>query len=82
VKMTAEHYTVLKERCEEFLPFVPDLRKRLASNPGVKNVELRLMWDVYHAAQIYKVYTYQQWNYTDKHIETAMKKIMAEGVAA
>ena len=76
MKMTQEHYTKLAERVGQVRAQIPAHRAKLATDPKVKDLERRLLWDVYHAARMYQLYSPQQWDYTDAHIETAMRKLL------
>ena len=78
MKMSKEHYNVIKERVATLVPQIPAHTERLRADPRVKNLPLRLLWDVFHAARIYELYSYQQFDYKDTHIETAMRAIFKE----
>lgn len=78
MKMTPEHFAELSARVEALRPQIPVYRARL-ENCGslIKDLDRRLLWDVYHACRVYDKYSYQDWDYTDEHIETAMRRILA-----
>ena len=78
MKMTDEHYATLKARVTIFADKIPAHKKALENDSRVKDIDKRLLWDVFHAAKIFTIYTYQQFDYKDSHIETAMKKILEE----
>lgn len=78
MKMTDEHYAALKARVQTLVPQIPAHRERLKNDPKVKNLDLRVLWDVFHAAKIYTVYSYQEFDYLDTHVETAMRAIFKE----
>ncbi len=78
MKMTPEHYEDLKQRVALFAGEVPDHRKRLANDPRVKDIEHRLRCDVLHATKILDAYSYQEFDYTDAQIDTAMRKVFKE----
>lgn len=76
MKMTPEHYAKLRERVLPFMPQYPFLLEQFKRVPEIKSAECAALWRVYHAAKIYDIFTYQQWDYNDSHIETAMRKII------
>jgi hypothetical protein len=78
MKMTKEHYDVLKKKVEALLPGIENQRTRISLDRKVKDPGKRLLWDTFHAANILTAYTYQQFDYLDDHIETAMKSIFKE----
>lgn len=78
MKMTKEHYDVLKKKVEALLPGIENQRTRISLDPTVKDPSKRLLWDTFHAANIFAEYTYQQFDYLDDHIETAMRSIFKE----
>ena len=82
MKMTPEHYAVLTAR---LAPLADKIRahrlelERQHRDPDpryypVGNVERRLIWDAFYASKIQRDYTYQEFDYTDAHIETAMRR--------
>ena len=78
MKMTDQHYTVLEARVIPLLPQLPEARKSLEANPMIKSVDRALLWAVFHATKIFSVFTYQEFDYLDTHIETAMRRIFAK----
>jgi hypothetical protein len=44
----------------------------------VKDLETRMLFDIFHGAKMWSIYSYQQFDYTDEHIRTAMKRIAKE----
>lgn len=82
MKMSTEHYNTLRER---IIPFVPKLiihKQNLLNTPKYKSgkgdIDLRIRWDAHHAARMYDVYSYDQYDYKDSHIDTALRKIQSE----
>jgi len=84
--MSKAHYADLKARIE---PLADKLRahrvaleeqKRNPSPllPKVKDVARRLRWDAFHASRIQSAYGYQAFDYTDEHIDTALRSIFKE----
>jgi len=79
MKMTKEHYEALKGRVASLvLHQIPPYRQKLALNPKVRDADLRLLWDAFHATRMFDVYSNQQFDYKDDHIETAMKAIFKD----
>jgi len=81
MKMTPAHYAVLKAKLEPLADKIRAHRLDLEAQHRdphplrypVKNVSTRLIWDAYFATGIARDYTYQEFHYTDAHIETAMR---------
>lgn len=78
MKMTQAHYEALKAKVMPLVPSIPAYRESLKTDPKVKNLDQRVLWDVFHAAKIWKDYSYQEFDYLDAHIETAMRAIFKE----
>lgn len=86
MKMSAIHYADLKSRIEHLAVQIRMHRLDLEEqkrNPNplqfpVKDVERRLLWDAFYASRIQSAYGYQDFDYTDTHIETAMRSIFKE----
>jgi uncharacterized protein YeaC (DUF1315 family) len=78
MKMSPEHYAKLKERVTLLLPKIPEHVEHLRKDPKVKVLRMRLLWDLFHATHMHTLYTYEEFDYTDAHIETAMNAIMRE----
>lgn len=80
MKMTKAHYDVLKERVQMLVnsgQFHQHVAKvRAAGN--YKNLATRVMWDTFHACRMYDKYTYQEFDYLDSHVDTALKSIFKE----
>jgi hypothetical protein len=78
MKMSKEHYEQLRQRVE---PFACKIQEHIAyvKNAGnYKNLERRILFDVFHAAKMYQLYSYQEFDYNDSHIQTAMRAIFKE----
>jgi len=86
MKMSAIHYADLKARIR---PLISDIRVHRTAleaqhrNPSpllpkVKDPERRLRWDAFHASRIQSAYGYQTFDYTDEHIDTALRSIFKE----
>ena len=78
MKMTAEHYKELKSRILPFVFRINDHIEDVRKTGNFDSLEKRILWDVFHAAKIYNKYSYQEFNYLDSHIETAMKSIFKD----
>ena len=80
MKMTKAHYDGLKERVQalvnsgQFHRHVAEVRA--AGN--YKNLARRVMWDTSHACNMYDTYTYQEFDYLDTHVDTAIKATFKE----
>ena len=77
-KMTSPHYEALKAKVAMLVPQIPAHRTVLAADVRVKDLSLRVLWDVFHATRIMDDYSYQEFDYLDTHIETAMRAIFKE----
>ncbi len=78
MKMTPTHYEDLKQKVSVFVSQIPDHIDRLKKDPKVKDLNTRLLWDVFHATKIMNQYSYQEFDYSDAHIETAMRAVFKE----
>ena len=78
MKMTTEHYNELKTRIQTFAHEAPAHLERVRLDARCKDIQKRMLWDIFHATKIYSKYTYQQFHYKGTHIETALKKIASE----
>ena len=78
MKMTTEHYNELKTRIQTFAHEAPAHLEKVKLDPRCRDIETRMLWDIFHATKIYTKYTYQQFDYKGTHIETALKKIAKE----
>ena len=80
MKMTAAHYAVLKERVQVLVnsgqlhPHIAEVR----ASGKFKDLALRIRWDTFHACRMYDKYTYQEFDYLDAHVDTAMRTIFKE----
>ena len=78
MKITDAHYKILRARVLPHMPQYPFLIEQYKRVPKIKSAEAAALWRVYHMARIYDVFTYQEWDYLDAHIETAMRKIIRD----
>ena len=76
--MSQEHYNYIKEKVIGVANFIPEYKEHLKTDPRVKDLNKRLLWDVFYSTKIYNNYSYQEFDYKDTHIETAMKAIFKE----
>lgn len=77
MKITQEHYEAMREAMRPLGMVIPDHRQWLYGQPKVKDVEKRLRWDLLYASRydgVKDLYTYLN----DDHIDTALRKIVAE----
>lgn len=80
MKMSQAHYAVLKDR---LAPIVKSGElnlhiARIKQSGKYKDLATRVLWDAFHACRMYDKYTYQEFDYNDKHVETAMRKAFSE----
>jgi len=81
MKMSPAHYADLRARLLRLACDIRDHRRvlqQLHRNPDplqfpVKDPERRLLWDAFYASRIQSAYSYQEFDYTDAQIETAMR---------
>ncbi len=78
MKIEPEHYQYIKNAFLPYKNFISTHREVLRANPRVKDLEMRLRWDFYHA-YVPNTYTSNLYKYmTDDHIDTALKNIIQE----
>ena len=75
MKIIPEHYSFLESKTKDLLTQIKLHSELLKLDPRVKDHNKRLVWDAFHALRIYDRYSYQEFDYLDSHIETAMKRI-------
>lgn len=78
MRMTKEHYAALDSRVRPFRYALERHIINLKEQGGYKCLETRVLMDAFHACKIFKDYTYQQFDYTDEHIRTAMRAIFKD----
>ncbi|TFZ80742.1 hypothetical protein [Candidatus Macondimonas diazotrophica] len=76
MKMTAEHYAALEGRIAQIVAQIPAHVDSLRTDPRVKDLRTRVVWDVYHSTRMHQLYSPQEWDYLDSHIETATKRAL------
>ncbi len=81
--MSPAHFDVLKTRVlamrEQIPTYAQHIRTNFASVGKTPSAaETRIMWDIFYATKIMNSYSYQEFDYKDTHIETAMRKILSE----
>jgi len=79
MKILPEDYEYMKERIEKVWRYREEVKKSIKNDSRVKDFDRRFRWDMFHLAHltpfvVSKVYKYAD----DNHIDTALKKIMAE----
>jgi hypothetical protein len=81
MKIKPEHYAHMRDAIGalHLVESVEDYRTRLAADPRVKDVDVRLRWDLLHAAVPSRwvcdnVYPYAN----DTHLDTALRRIVRE----
>lgn len=83
MKITPEDYQELKTLLAPFVSKLAAHREILKQDKRVKDLEMRLRWDLYSAAvpSTSEGYDWQRRVYTyanDEHIDTALRRAMAE----
>jgi hypothetical protein len=78
MKMTTEHYNALKSRVATFTHQLPAHLEKVKMDSRCKDIETRMLFDIFHGAKMWSIYSYQQFDYTSEHIQTAMKRIAKE----
>ena len=78
MKMTTEHYNELKTRIQTFAHQAPAHLERIRLDARCKDIKTRMLFDIFYAAKIWEIYSFQEFNYMDEHIKTAMNKIVSE----
>ena len=78
MKVTPEHYAKMQELIEPLKPKLVQYKENLAQDPRVKDIKMRFCFDVFNAINIYKYYSYQEFDYLNEHLYTALKKILKD----
>lgn len=78
MKITTEHYNAIKAKVLPLVDSLPAYFAQLHNDARIKDFETRALFDVFHATRIYNDYSYQEFDYQDAHIKTAMRAIFAE----
>ena len=87
MKIKGTHYQVLKDAVLALGPGIDRHKEFIfeeAQKPDtkIKDAQTRFLWDVFWAArrtcEKLRGYSYQEWDYKDAHVETALRKILAE----
>jgi hypothetical protein len=78
MKMTPAHYEALKAKVVPLVAKIATHRESLKNDPRVKDLDKRLLWDVFYATRIMGEYSPQEFAYNNTHIETAMRSIFNE----
>ena len=79
MKMKKEDYQYLKARLEHLTEKIQPHREWIIADGKAKDVEMRLRWDLLHAAKINGFIISTLYPYlNDSHIDTALRKIMVD----
>lgn len=79
MKITKEHYKILKNMCLPFEDKIRVHRERLEGELKVQNIEIRLAWDLANAAKAMPFICDTLYKYLDDtHITTALRKVVSE----
>lgn len=78
MKVKPKHYEKLKSKIIPLAPLISAQRDFIKTLPNVKDIEMRLRWDLLYASKqsdlISEIYQYAN----DSHIDTALRQIMKE----
>ena len=79
MKISNEHYTLIKTAIIPLLPKIPGHREHVIAEGKFRDLELRIRWDVLHSVVssnwiCANLYPYMN----DDHIDSAMRKIQKE----
>lgn len=78
MKVAKEHYDKMEELVQPLKPMLSQYKQGLFIDPRVKDVNRRFCFDVLYTINMHKYYTYQEFDYSDEHLYTAMKKILKD----
>lgn len=79
MKIKHEHYAFMLKEISKNAHVIDAMRSRVAQDPRTNDVEKRLRWDMLWAANITPWITMNVYPYAnDRHIDTALRRIMAE----
>lgn len=84
MKITPEHLAHLRAELERVIAQtgrerIAAYKDRLRQNPAVKNVDKRLMWDLFNGAQLHLFACSTLYAYlNDAHIDTALRYLAKE----
>lgn len=76
MKMSQAHFDTLKARVLPFAEHYAALVAQYAENPRINDAGFAARCRILSAAKIYEVYSYQEFDYLDSHVDTAMRKIL------
>ena len=79
MKIRPEHYQHMRDAIMAIADHVPAMKTEIATDPRVKDPEVRLWWDLSYRAGLTawiceNIYSYAN----DKHLDTALRKILDE----
>jgi hypothetical protein len=81
MKIAREHYEHMKEAMRPLAEKIPAYRETLKADAGIKDLEMRLRWDWFHASKLTPwacAVLYKQQGLHDAHIDTALRAIVKE----
>lgn len=78
MKMKPEHYEQLKAQLLPLVPSFPALLATLQQNPKIKDVRLALAWAAVSGPRLNWVCSTLYPYLNDSHIDTALRRILAE----
>lgn len=78
MKVTSEHYSILRASILPLAPRFPAHREFLKSEGKAMDIEKRLRWDAFHSARYAGILSDLYAYVDDTHIDTALRSIMRE----
>lgn len=78
MKMLPEHYAFLKSAILPFKHKITAHRAFIVKQGRSNDIEMRLRWDLFHAANIGAWYNANLDYLNDNHVDTALRSIMNE----
>lgn len=78
MKMKKEHFEALKQRISIFTNDIPAYIKAVQKGGVYSNLEKRIIWNIFYSTKMYELYSPQEFDYNDSHIETAVRKALKE----
>jgi len=78
MKISKEHYEKMQELVEPLKPKLVDYKQGLMIDPRVKDINRRFCFDILYTINMHKYYSYQEFDYNDEHLYTALKRILKD----
>lgn len=79
MKIDPKDYQYMKDAILRNADLIPAFRAKIATDPRVKDAEMRLRWDLAYYSDLSQFFCSVVYKYAnDSHIDTALKRIMTE----